>query len=90
MGTKRLTDFAADIKATGDDIATDAARVRQIETEKVSLRANDSRLVELANESEAITAEMAVKAKAETALVEEAASPVEGPKRQRRPTGSAR
>lgn len=38
MGTKRLTDIASDIKATGDDIATDAERVRQIELEKVDLK----------------------------------------------------
>ena len=74
MGSKRLTDIAADIKATGDDIAADAERVRQIETEKVSLRADDPRVVGLARESEALTAQMAVKAKVETALVEEAAA----------------
>ena len=75
MDNERLTDLAADIKATGDDIATDAERVRQIETAKVSLPADDPRLVDLANESEAIIAKMAVKAKVETALVEEAAAP---------------
>lgn len=84
MGPKRLTDIAADIKATGDDIATDAERVRQIETAKVRLRADDPRLIELAHESEAITAKMAVKAKVETALVEEAAAPTAGPAWKRR------
>lgn len=84
MGTKRLTDIAADIKATGDDIATDAERVREIETEKVRLQADDPRLLELANESEAITAKMAVKAKVETALVEEAAAPTATPPGQGR------
>ena len=88
MGTKRLTDIAADIKATGDDIATDAERVWQIETAKVSLRADDPRLVELANESEAVIAKMAVKVKAETALVEEAAAPAERRARPRRQAGN--
>lgn len=88
MGTKRLTDIAADIKATGDDIATDAERVQQIEIAKVSLRADDPRLIELANESEAITAEMAVKAKVETALVEEAAATPGRTARERRQAGN--
>jgi len=88
MGTKRLSDIAADIKATGEDIATDAERVQQIEMAKVSLRADDPRLIELANESESITAEMAVKAKVETALVEEAAASPMRPARQRRKRGN--
>jgi hypothetical protein len=41
--------------------------------EKVSLSPGGPRLVELANESEALAAKMAVTAKIETALVEEAA-----------------
>lgn len=73
MGADQLTDLANDIKATGDDIATDAERIRQIEEEKVTLSPGDPRLIELANESEALAAKIAVKAKVETALVEEAA-----------------
>lgn len=73
MASEQLTNLASDIKATGDDIARDAERVRRIEEEKVSLDADDPRLLELANESEATSAKMAVKAKIETALVQEAA-----------------
>jgi hypothetical protein len=73
MGAESLTELQNDIKATGEDIATDAERIRQIEQEKVTLTAGDPRLIELANESEALAAKLAVKAKVETALVEEAA-----------------
>jgi hypothetical protein len=73
MGADELTEFANDIKATGSDIAVDAERIREIEEEKVTLNLTDPRLLELANESEAISAKVAVKAKVETALIEEAA-----------------
>jgi hypothetical protein len=79
VGADELKDLANDIKATGDDIATDAERIRQIEQEKVALSLGDPRLMELANESEALTARIAFKAKLETALVEEAAQLVETP-----------
>ena len=73
MGSERVTEIGDDIKATADDIAADARCVHAIETEKSRLTPDDPRLIELANESEALTAEMAVKAKTETALVESAA-----------------
>jgi hypothetical protein len=72
MGTERLTELESDIKATADDMATDAERIRRIEAEKASLDPSDDRIVELAHESESLAAELAVKAKAETALVTEA------------------
>jgi hypothetical protein len=74
VGSERVTEIGDDIKATADDIATDARRVHAIETEKSGLTPRDPRLIELAHESEALTAEMAVKAKTETALVETAAA----------------
>jgi hypothetical protein len=73
MGAGHLTDIANDVKATGSDIAVDAERIREIEEEKVTLDLSDPRLLELANESESISAKVAVKAKVETALIEEAA-----------------
>jgi hypothetical protein len=73
MAADELTDLADDIKATGSDIAVDAERIREIEEEKVTLDPTDPRLLKLANESEAISAKVAVKAKVETALIEEAA-----------------
>lgn len=78
MGADHVADLANDIKATGSDIAVDAERIREIEEEKVTLDVADPRLLELANESEAISAKVAVKAKVETALIEEAAKRVHG------------
>jgi len=73
MASDELTELEADIKATAADIATDAERVLKIESEKATLRADDPRLAELARESESLTAKMAVKAKAETSLVDASA-----------------
>lgn len=73
MGADEIADLANDIKATGSDIAVDAERIQEIEEEKVTLDLADPRLLELANESEAISAKVAVKAKVETALIEQAA-----------------
>jgi hypothetical protein len=81
MAPDELTELEADIKATAEDIATDAERVLQIESEKVRLRPDDPRLVELARESESLTAKMAVKAKAETALVDASAQEAVKPRR---------
>ena len=66
-----LTEMEHDIKATGEDIAADAARVHQIEKEKTALHADDPRLANLSRVSEELTARMADKAKVETALVAE-------------------
>jgi hypothetical protein len=87
VDSERVTEIGDDIKATADDIATDARRVHEIETEKSRLSPDDPRLIELANESEALTAEMAVKAKTETALVESVGS--EAPPRLQRGDGFA-
>lgn len=70
MGTN--LELEADIKATADDIARDAERIRHIEDEKARLDPGDPRIVELARESESIAARLAIKAKVETALVSEA------------------
>jgi hypothetical protein len=79
MGADELADLENDIKATGSDIAVDAERIREIEEEKVTLDLADPRLLELANESEAISAQVAVKAKVETALIEQAVRSVDQP-----------
>jgi len=68
----RREDLESDLKATSDDIATDARRVAEIEREKGSLATDDPRLAELAAESQALTARMARMARLETTLVDEA------------------
>ena len=75
-----LTEIESDLKATSDDIAADAERIREIELEKTGLAPGDPRLVELARESEAIAGRMLDKTKAETALVDEAGSVAEAEK----------
>jgi hypothetical protein len=72
MGTDGQHELEADIKATAEDIAADAERIRSIEAEKARLDPSDPRIIELANESEALAAKVAVKAQVETALVTEA------------------
>jgi uncharacterized protein YhaN len=68
---RELTELESDLKATSEDIAADAARVKAIEEEKARLSLGDPRLAPLAAESEALTERMNRKAKVESALVEE-------------------
>ena len=68
----KVNDLDNDIRATADDIATDAERIRAIESEKARLAADDPRLVDLARESEDLAAKLATKTRVETALVNEA------------------
>lgn len=71
----RLTELHEDLRSTAEDLAADAARVRQIETEKAGLHPTDPKVAKLAEESEELTAQMADKAKIQSALIEEAQSP---------------
>jgi hypothetical protein len=74
MGTEssRMTELQDDLRATAEDMAADAERVREIETEKSDLPVDHPRTARLSVESEALTAQMAEKAKAQMALVEKA------------------
>ena len=72
MDSRRRRDAAADLKATSDDLAADARRVEAIEELKGKLDPTDPRMAGLAAESEAITGEMAQKARMESALRREA------------------
>jgi hypothetical protein len=65
-----MTKLRDDLRATAEDLAADADRVGAIEREKKTLPPGDPKAIELARESERMTAEMAEKAKVETALAE--------------------
>jgi hypothetical protein len=67
-----LSDLASDIRVTAQDVAADAARIAEIEATKASLPVTDPRLPELAVESQALAAKVALTTKVETALVREA------------------
>ena len=78
MGSERLSDLEEDIRATADDIASDAARIIEAEEEKVELPADDPRRAALAREVETLTAGQAAKARVESGLVDQAAAAAKG------------
>ena len=71
MGADDLGEIESDLRATIDDLADDAARLREIEEEKGTLAVHDPRLADLSKEGEDLAAEMAHKTKVEKALVDE-------------------
>ena len=75
MDSERRRDAATDLKATADDLVHDARRVEAIEELKGELHPDDPLMKPLADESEELTGEMAHKAKVESALRREAATP---------------
>jgi hypothetical protein len=66
-----IADLESDLRATSDDLAADAERMRRIEVEKGELDLGDPRLAELSKEGEPLTEARATKARAESALVDE-------------------
>jgi hypothetical protein len=66
-----MSELRDDLRATAEDLAADADRVGEIERKKKTLPPGDPKGIELARESEQVTAEMAEKAKIETALMEQ-------------------
>ncbi len=80
MGTEsdRLAKIEEDLKATADDLAADAARIREIETRKTELPASAPETAALAEEGETLIEQMADKAKVQSALVEQAQAEPEG------------
>lgn len=74
MDSQRRRDARSDLKATSEDLAHDARRVASIEDLKAILDPTDPRMQPLAEESQAITAEMAAKAEMESHLAREAAA----------------
>ena len=73
-----MSDLHDDIRATGEDIAAEAARLTEIEGEKSSLGVDDPRQAELSAEGEAIARRLVPKTAAERALADDVL-PKEGP-----------
>ncbi len=67
-----MSDLEGDLRATSEDIAADAARLKAIEEEKTHLDPADPRAQELAEESERIARRLVPKAVAEREMVDEA------------------
>jgi hypothetical protein len=65
-----MTDEAEDLRATIDDIVTDAARLKAIEERKRDLGADDAALAVLAAEARQIADDLPAKAEAQSMLVE--------------------
>jgi hypothetical protein len=72
MGADDIGEIESDLRATSDDIAADARRLKAIEDEKGTLAVDDPRLPGLSQEGEDLAAEMAHKTRVESALVAEA------------------
>ena len=65
-----MSELEHDLRATGEDIAADSARLAAIEAAKARLDAQDPRLVELSAEGEAIAGRLVPKTAAESELVD--------------------
>ena len=68
-----VTDAIDDLRATADDLAADATRLRDIERQKATMAPDDPALVPLAAEAERLSQAMAAKASAEHELAREVA-----------------
>ena len=69
-----MTDPIDDLRATADDLAADADRLKQIEEQKAALEQGDPTLVDLSDEAEQLTEDMAAKAKIQSELAADAAA----------------
>jgi hypothetical protein len=65
-----VTDSIDDLRATADDLAADAGRLREIELRKASMAPDDPGLLELAAEAERLSKAMASKASVQRELAE--------------------
>jgi hypothetical protein len=70
-----MSELDNDLRATAEDIATDAARLSRIEGEKAGLEADDPRMVELSAEGEQLARRILPKSVAERELADLAAEP---------------
>jgi hypothetical protein len=68
-----MSDLEGDLQATAEDIAADAARLKEIEEEKARLDPSDPRVAELAAEGEGLAGRLVPKTAAERELADEAA-----------------
>jgi hypothetical protein len=66
-----VTDAGDDLRATSEDVAADAERLRQIEERKQALPGDDPELIELSAEAERIARGLVPKTVAQTQLVTE-------------------
>ena len=69
-----MPELEDDLRATADDIAADAARLAEIESEKRELDADDPRMLELSVESQRLAETLVPKTDAELDLAIEAQS----------------
>jgi hypothetical protein len=67
-----MSDLEGDFRATSEDIAADAARLKEIEEQKTVLDPGDPRALELAEESERIARRLVPKTVAEREISDEA------------------
>jgi len=70
-----MSDLEGDLRATAEDIAADAARLKEIEEEKSRLAPSDPRVKTLSEESEAIARRLVPKTVAEREISDIAAEP---------------
>jgi len=61
-----MNELHDDFRASADDLAADAGRLKSIEEEKAALDAADPRLVELSHDAEQLVEDMADKAAIQT------------------------
>jgi hypothetical protein len=67
-----MSDLEGDFRATSEDIAADAGRLKEIEEEKAQLDPADRRAQELSEESERIARRLVPKTIAEREMADEA------------------
>jgi hypothetical protein len=67
-----MSDLEGDFRATSEDIAADAGRLKEIEEEKAQLDPADPRAQELSEESERIARRLVPKTIAEREMADEA------------------
>ena len=72
-----MSDLEGDFRATTEDIAADAARLKEIEEEKSGLDPADARAQALSEESEQIARRLVPKTVAERELTDEASQSAE-------------
>ena len=66
-----VTDTGDDLRATSEDVAADAERLRQIEERKLSLPADDPEVIRLSEEAERIARGLVPKTVAQKELASE-------------------
>ena len=67
-----MSEVESDLRATSEDLAEGAERLRAIETTKAKLPADHSRILSLSEEAKALADEIAAKASIELELAKDA------------------